>query len=146
MRLLRREQARIGAEPRPGITLAMTALADLPPISADGERMPREPGNVLRNALRLTSAGGTITPVAAAHAKVVPLHIEATRSGSARQHRRRAHACPRHDRKGVQDAAAKPSATVCARVPTGLTDQGSSDGLTADMFRAQQPAAVHTRP
>jgi two-component system, OmpR family, sensor histidine kinase BaeS len=66
-----------------GITLEIQAVADLPAIDIDPERMSQVLGNLLSNALRFTPAGGTIRLRATADGDRVHLIVQDTGTGIA---------------------------------------------------------------
>ncbi len=66
-----------------GIALAMDVRFDLPAVDVDEERMAQVLGNLISNALRYTSAGGTVTLAAQRCGDGVCLRVQDTGSGIA---------------------------------------------------------------
>lgn len=64
-----------------GITLANTAAADLPSLDVDGFRMRQVFSNILRNALRHTPPGGSVTASAALTGDTMEFRVTDTGAG-----------------------------------------------------------------
>lgn len=80
-----RESFALQADAR-GVTLAVDADPDLPPVSVDPLRMTQVFGNLVSNALRHTPPGGQVTLRAALHPPNVEFTVEDTGAGIAPEH------------------------------------------------------------
>jgi two-component system, OmpR family, phosphate regulon sensor histidine kinase PhoR len=74
------ERFRLQAE-RAGVTLALDAPADLPPVQADAPRLSQAVGNLIHNALKFTPSGGRVTVTAAVRGGQLAIAVADTGTG-----------------------------------------------------------------